>query len=272
MEKYPSVELVLHLPHSIYNGLCLDEHLNAGSKEIMMAGMKFASGFNIKKLTLHLGHIDKNVNREIYYDKLVPILRELCDYADKFNQIIMIENMPGSNEFGYSPEEILKLIKLVNKNNLKFIFDTGHAHVSEFDDFSYLYYSYRLTSNSVSSISTTLKIYDLSNSENAAKALTGFVDITNAEVFNKGPVTFENVQFEISVSPARTYRIYLAPLTTSSENSKLVNITVNATYKCIQLPNGFDEKENFKIYADKYITSFEETIYHELNFTMKKGE
>ena len=40
MEKYPSVELVLHLPHSIYNGLCLDEHLNAGSKEIMMAGMK----------------------------------------------------------------------------------------------------------------------------------------------------------------------------------------------------------------------------------------
>jgi sugar phosphate isomerase/epimerase len=139
MEKYPSVELVLHLPHSIYNGLCLDEHLNAGSKEIMMAGMKFASGFNIKKLTLHLGHVDKNVNREIYYDKLVPILRELCDYADKFNQIIMIENMPGSNEFGYSPEEILKLIKLVNKNNLKFIFDTGHAHVSEFDDFSYLY-------------------------------------------------------------------------------------------------------------------------------------
>ena len=81
MTKFPNVELVLHLPHSIYNGLCLDEHLNAGSKEIMMAGMKFASGFNVKKLTLHLGHIDKNIDREIYYEKLVPILKELCDYA-----------------------------------------------------------------------------------------------------------------------------------------------------------------------------------------------
>lgn len=138
-ELFPSVELVLHLPHSIYNGLCLDEHLNTGSKEIMMAGMRYASMFGIKKLTLHLGHIDKFVEREIYFEKLKPILIELCDYAKEFNQIIMIENMPSSSEFGYSPNELLTLFKLVNKDNLKFIFDTGHAHVSEYDDFSYLY-------------------------------------------------------------------------------------------------------------------------------------
>ena len=139
IDKYPHIELVLHLPHGLYNGLCLDEHLNAGSKEIMMAGMKFASTFGVKKLTLHLGHIDKNVNREVYFDKLLPILTDLCDYAAKFNQVIMIENMPGDNEFGYSPEELLKIFKMVDKDNLKFIFDTGHAHVSKCDDFSYLY-------------------------------------------------------------------------------------------------------------------------------------
>ena len=142
INKYPNTELVLHLPHGIYNGLCLDEHLNAGSKEIMMAGMKFASVFGVKKLTLHLGHINKNENREIYFNKLIPILTDLCDYASKFNQFIMIENMPSDNEFGYSPEELLTLFKLVNKNNLKFIFDTGHAHVSKYDDFSYLYFIY----------------------------------------------------------------------------------------------------------------------------------
>lgn len=136
---YPNTELVLHLPHSIYNGLCLDEHLNAGSIEIMMAGMRYAATFKIKKLTLHLGHIDKTVARDAYYSKLKPILEELCDYAAKFNQVIMIENMPSSAEFGYSPDELLTLIKLVDKPNLKFIFDTGHAHVSEYDDFSYLY-------------------------------------------------------------------------------------------------------------------------------------
>ena len=138
-EKFPNVELVLHLPHSIYNGLCLDEHLNTGSKEIMMGGMRYASIFGIKKLTLHLGHIDKEVDRKIYFNKLKPILEELCDYAAKFDQVIMIENMPASSEFGYSPKELKTLFELVNKDNLKFIFDTGHAHVSEYDDFSYLY-------------------------------------------------------------------------------------------------------------------------------------
>ncbi len=137
--KYPNVEKVLHLPHGLYNGLCMDEHLSIGSKEIMMAGMRYASLFGIKKLTLHLGHIDKKVERSSYYSKIVLILMELCDYAAKFNQVIMIENMPGSNEFGYGPNELLTIFKMVNKENLKFIFDTGHAHVSEFDDFSYLY-------------------------------------------------------------------------------------------------------------------------------------
>lgn len=138
-EKYPNVELVLHLPHGLYNGLCLDEHLNAGSKEIMMGGIKYASMFGIKKLTLHLGHINKAVDRKSYYEKISLILRELCDYAAKFNQVIMIENMPGSNELGYSPKELMTIFEMTDKDNLKFIFDTGHAHVSEYDDFSYLY-------------------------------------------------------------------------------------------------------------------------------------
>jgi sugar phosphate isomerase/epimerase len=47
--------------------------------------------------------------------------------------------MPGDGEYGYSPSELLELFVKVNKENLKFIFDTGHAHVSEYDDVSYLY-------------------------------------------------------------------------------------------------------------------------------------
>ncbi len=137
--KYKNIEFVLHLPHGLYNGLCLDEHLALGSKEIMKAGMRYAATFGIKKLTLHLGHIDKNVDRQIYYEKLLPILSDLCDFGSQYNQVVMIENMPGDNEFGYSPEELLKLFKIVSKENLKFIFDTGHAHVSKYDDFSYLY-------------------------------------------------------------------------------------------------------------------------------------
>lgn len=138
IKKFPNLEVVLHLPHGLYNGLCLDEHLNSGSLEIMYAGAKFASQFNVKKLTLHLGHINTFESRDKYVRKVIPLLQQLCDYVNDFNQIIMIENMPSYNELGYSPDELLFIIKSVNRDNLKFIFDTGHAHVSEYDDVSYL--------------------------------------------------------------------------------------------------------------------------------------
>ena len=137
--KYPNIEIVCHLPHAMYNGLCLDEHLNAGSLEIMMAAAKFASQFSAKKLTLHLGHINKEIDRQYYVDKVIPLLQTLCDYVKQFNQVVMIENMPCDNELGYSPEELLEIIQRVNRNNLKFIYDCGHAHVSTYDDVSYLY-------------------------------------------------------------------------------------------------------------------------------------
>ncbi len=136
---YPNVEMVLHLPHSIYNGLCLDKHLNAGSLEIMKAGAKYASSFGIKKLTLHLGQVDKNVDRSYFVKKIIPIVRDLCDYAKNFDQYVMIENMPADSELGYSPSELLEIIEGINRPNIKFIFDTGHAHVSCYDDQSYLY-------------------------------------------------------------------------------------------------------------------------------------
>lgn len=138
INKYPNTEVVLHLPHAMNNGLCLDEHLNKGSLEIMFAAAKYANYFQAKKLTLHLGHINQNKSRDYYINKIIPILKKLCNYVKQFNQIVMIENMPGSGELGYSPLELLKIFEETKEDNLKFIFDTGHAHVSEYDDTSYL--------------------------------------------------------------------------------------------------------------------------------------
>jgi sugar phosphate isomerase/epimerase len=44
----------------------------------------------------------------------------------------MIENMPGYNELGYSPDEIKEIIESSGKDNVKFILDFGHAHVSDY--------------------------------------------------------------------------------------------------------------------------------------------
>lgn len=138
-ETFKDIEIVLHLPHAYINGLCLDEHLENGSLQIMKDAADYAQMFGAKKLTLHLGAIDMTKVREYYVKKVIPILQELCDYVAKNNQFVMIENMPAPHELGYSPDELLEIITSVNRPNLKFIFDTGHAHCSKYNDTDFLY-------------------------------------------------------------------------------------------------------------------------------------
>lgn len=83
-------------------------------------------------------------------------------------------------------------------------------------------------------------------------------------------VTFENVIFELSVTPARTYRIYLAPLTTSAKNSTISNVSINVTYEYVTLPNGFDTNTNLIVTNDNYIVTNENSNFE--NVSINKGE
>ena len=139
IKKHPNLEVVLHLPHGGINNLVLPNfQRNEEIIKRMKDAMDFARTFGAKKLTLHLGssYKDEEGYREMLIDALIPVLRELCEYAGSMN--LMIENMPRGNELGYAPLEILDIIKRVNKENLKFIYDTGHAHVSDYQDLDYI--------------------------------------------------------------------------------------------------------------------------------------
>lgn len=130
-------EVVLHLPHGHNNDL-----IGTGSSVVvqrMKDAIDYAVSFGSKKLTLHLGSYKEYSTREDAINDVVNVVRELCEYALPKNANIMIENMPGFNELGYSPEEILYIIKRVNMPNLKFIFDTGHAHCSKYPIKEYIY-------------------------------------------------------------------------------------------------------------------------------------
>jgi sugar phosphate isomerase/epimerase len=130
MEYNP--EVVMHLPFGPKNDLC-----NLLEYEKVVKTMKdaitYSRMFNVHKFTLHLGYA--NGNRGEVINHLVKVLQDLCDYAYPSN--IMIENMPGIKEVGYSPIEIKDIIGRVSKSNLKFIFDTGHANVSGFSFYEY---------------------------------------------------------------------------------------------------------------------------------------
>lgn len=136
-KKYKNVEIVMHLPHGPLNNLCDFVNYERIVK-IMKDGIDFCAPFNVKKLTLHLGQVDKNKSRTLYVDHIVKVLKDLCLYAKKYNMNVMIENMPTDDELGYSPSEIKEIINRVGETNLKFILDTGHANVSDYEIEEYI--------------------------------------------------------------------------------------------------------------------------------------
>lgn len=142
INKYPKLEVVMHLPYGKDNDLC---NLKSYKKNVerMKLAIAYASTFKTKKLTLHLGYVDKNISRDVYVDHIVKVLVDLTEYANRYGMLLMIENMPNDAELGYSPKEIKMIIDKVrevdsNLNNLKFIIDTGHANLSKYSLDEYL--------------------------------------------------------------------------------------------------------------------------------------
>jgi len=131
LNHFKNIEIVMHLPHGIKNNLCDLENYQK-IITIMENAIDYANKLGIKKLTLHLGIVDVFIDRNIYLDHINNCLIHLCNYASNYKMNLMIENMPGISELGYSPTEILSIINRANQKNLKFILDTGHANISRY--------------------------------------------------------------------------------------------------------------------------------------------
>lgn len=136
-KENPNLEIVMHLPHGEQNSLT-NERVDSSYK-LMINAIEYAKEFNVKKLTLHLGSVSNDIPRFNYIEKIVPILQRLCDYAKKYQMNVMIENMPDECELGVSPNELLEIIEKTNRDNIKFILDTGHAFVSKYSLTSFVY-------------------------------------------------------------------------------------------------------------------------------------
>lgn len=60
------------------------------------------------------------------FNKNVAYLKELSDYAKTYNVTVCYENMPCIGFSISTPDEILAVLKEVNRDNVKMCFDTGH--------------------------------------------------------------------------------------------------------------------------------------------------
>ena len=133
--KY-NIEVVLHLPHGHRSDL-LNENDYKTILQRFKGAIDFANNFNVNKLTLHLGSFNnQSLGRKYFVSKSIETIKILADYCYPMN--LMIENMPGYNELGYSPDEIKEIIEGSNRSNVKFIFDFGHANVSDYSIDEYI--------------------------------------------------------------------------------------------------------------------------------------
>lgn len=134
--KY-NIEFVLHLPFGPLSDL-MNEEQESMIIQRMKDGIDFGKKFNVNKFTLHLGsYNNEQLGRKYFVNKCIRIMKELCLHAYPAN--VMIENMPGYNELGYSPLEIKEILEGTNMPNAKFIIDFGHANVSKYSIKEYLY-------------------------------------------------------------------------------------------------------------------------------------
>lgn len=136
VNKFLEIEVVCHLPFGFNESLVSLSKVGHTIKLIKEA-IYFASKYRVRKSVLHLGKVDINSQIRINED-FIFVLKDICNFASKYNIKIAIENMPSNNELGYSPNEIREIIDLVNKDNLGFIYDTGHGNLSEYSIDEYL--------------------------------------------------------------------------------------------------------------------------------------
>ena len=105
------------------------------------------------------------------------------------------------------------------------------------------------------------------NKESHSVYISLFGDVKNSKVMD---VTFENVLFKISVTPARAKTIYIAGLTTSIVDSEITNVSINATYELVKLPEGFNVETNLIVSQNEFIISKTNSTTNNISISIEK--
>ncbi len=130
--------LTIHLPFSDMNLA----GLNPGIHDEVMRQMRYY--LNIaSELTeiavLHPGYLSPYGSQvpDKAWDKNIESIQKLCDFAADRGILIAVENMPDIPKiFGRKPDEMLEMLRQVNRDNLVMTLDVGHANTMGLvDDF-----------------------------------------------------------------------------------------------------------------------------------------
>ena len=144
LAKQFGILITIHATFSDINIAAINKSVRKFAVSEIFKCIDFAKDVGSNYVTIHpgiygaLGFTYPHLTRKYQIESL----KEICLYAQKSNIIIGFENMPlmpnDQPEEIYDPFLIKELIDEVNCINLKFTWDVGHTHTTEFSlsDFS----------------------------------------------------------------------------------------------------------------------------------------
>jgi sugar phosphate isomerase/epimerase len=136
------IEFVLHMPFGKDSNLASHNNIDSIMKR-MYESIEWAKKLDCHKLTLHAGEFDGTLSRDEAISLSITNVQKIAEYAAKYDMTVMMENLVDPQELCLSPEEMDEYLRLVNRKNVKFIFDCGHANASGHPDLASYVYAFK---------------------------------------------------------------------------------------------------------------------------------
>lgn len=124
--------LTMHLPFSDMNLAGLNSGIHKEVLQQMKHYISLASDL-VETVVVHPGYLSPYGSKipEKAWQTNVRSIQELCDTADEDGILIAVENMPNYPMiFGREPDEMLKMILDIDRDNIGMTLDVGHANTS----------------------------------------------------------------------------------------------------------------------------------------------
>ncbi len=124
--------ITLHLPYSDLNLASMNQPIWEETVRQMKACLSLAAEFS-QLAVVHPGHLSPlgMQMRDRAWEQNILGIREICDHANDLGFTIAVENMVNIPALlGREPSEIMGMMDTVDRVNLGFVLDVGHANTN----------------------------------------------------------------------------------------------------------------------------------------------
>jgi sugar phosphate isomerase/epimerase len=124
--------ITIHLPYSDLNLASMNQPIWEETVRQMKSCLDLACDF-ARLAVVHPGHLSPlgMQMRDKAWEQNILGIREICDHAAELDMRICVENMVNMPAIlGKEPSEILGILETVDRENLGFVLDVGHANTN----------------------------------------------------------------------------------------------------------------------------------------------